>query len=399
MMFFRDVLRISTANAIRGRVRALLTALSIAIGVSSVMLISTLGDSGTMVINGELDKLGINGITLYANKSTGAEDLQVADAMKIEESVPEIESAQPLVIEMGSYRLKNKQGSIVLWGVDANIQEILGVEILYGRMPNASDVKFSKNVVVIDQALAQKNYKRDNIVGKNIVICSAGNIAKFEVVGIIRSQKDGINQIVGGAIPEFAYMPYTTLNNLRSATNISQIAIKCRDNSIAEEAGNHAVEVLSRYHNKPGGYGSENVSGHVDKLKNIAGLVALLISAIAAISLCVAGLGIMNTMLASTAERRKEIGICMAIGAKRRDIAICFLTESALISAAGGTVGALIGLGISALVTTIFHMPNAFSISKILIAESVSIFCGIIFAVIPALRASKLDPIVVLRDQ
>ena len=134
------------------------------------------------------------------------------------------------------------------------------------------------------------------------------------------------------------------------------------------------------------------------ELKSIANLVTLLISAIAAISLGVAGLGIINTMISNTVERRKEIGICMAVGAKRRDISICFLTEAVIISCAGGTVGAIAGAGLFFIITRLLGTAFMISPVKILVAEAVSVICGVVFSVIPARRASRLDPIEALRN-
>ncbi|MEG2378345.1 MAG: ABC transporter permease, partial [Clostridia bacterium] len=278
-----DIVKISLSNAVRGRMRALLTAISIAIGVSSVMLISTLGDSGKMVINRELDRLGISGVTIYSKDSTRAE-LTTDDAKKLRERVRGIEVAQPLVIEIGGYNANNGRGNVVLWGVDSKINQILDIEMLHGRMPNSADVKFGNNVVVIDETVAMSNFHRENAVGKEVVLSVSGTYEQFKIIGVMRSQKDGINKLVGGEIPEFTYLPYTTLNRMRSSTNISQIAIKCAANLNSEKISKDAVAVLERTNHLKDSYGSENMSGHVSKLKNIAGLVALLISAIAAIS-------------------------------------------------------------------------------------------------------------------
>lgn len=395
-MRLRDVFFISAHNAWRGRTRAALTAISVAIGVASVMLISSLGDSGCAVIERELSKLGLNGITVYASRS--GVDLTLSDVKAIAQNVPEVEDAQPLIIEMGGYRIKNDQGSILLWGVDTDIEQVITIDLLHGRMPNRADIAQKKNVVVVDADLALSQYKRTNIVGKEIILTTSDNAEPFEIIGVIRSQKDGINQMVGGIIPQFAYVPYSTLGEFRACNALSQIAIQCAPDADTEKVGEEASQALSRMNHRPDSYRSENMTGHVGRLRSIAGLVALLISAIAAISLAVAGLGIMNTMLAATTERRREIGIMMAIGAKRRDIACCFMAESALVAGIGGAIGAILGIGLSFFITSALGMPNVFSPMKFIIAEAVAILCGVVFAVIPSRRAAKLDPIMTLRE-
>lgn len=396
-MFIGDIFRIGAKNLRTNRMRTWLTVMSIAIGVASVVLIVSMSDSGQQAVSDELDKLGIHGMTLYS-KNAETMPLTVEDVEKIKEKIPEISDALPLVVEYGSYRIKNTNGDTVIWGIDDGISNVMTLDLLFGRLPNETDVRFKKNVAVVDSELAKKVYKRENIVGKNIVLTIENESEKFEIIGIISSQKDGINQISGGMIPDFMYIPYTTANRMTATYDIDQIAINCMSELPAEQVGKKAVEVLNRENNTKDGYSTENLTGHVNSLKSIVGLIGLLLSAIAAISLCVSGLGIMNTTLSSAGERKKEIGICMAIGARKRDIAMCFLAESALISAIGGAIGGVSGLGISVLIIKLLNMKFSFSIKNLLLVEAVAIFCGIVFAVLPAISASKLDPITALRD-
>lgn len=396
-MFIGDIFRIGAKNLRTNRMRTWLTVMSIAIGVASVVLIVSMSDSGQQAVSDELDKLGIHGMTLYS-KNAETMPLTVEDVEKIKEKIPEISDALPLVVEYGSYRIKNTNGDTVIWGIDDGISNVMTLDLLFGRLPNETDVRFKKNVAVVDSELAKKVYKRENIVGKNIVLTIGNESEKFEIIGIISSQKDGINQISGGMIPDFMYIPYTTANRMTATYDIDQIAINCMSELPAEQVGKKAVEVLNRENNTKDGYSTENLTGHVNSLKSIVGLIGLLLSAIAAISLCVSGLGIMNTTLSSAGERKKEIGICMAIGARKRDIAMCFLAESALISAIGGAIGGVSGLGISVLIIKLLNMKFSFSIKNLLLVEAVAIFCGIVFAVLPAISASKLDPITALRD-
>lgn len=397
-MFIGDIFKIGAKNLRNNRMRTWLTAMSIAIGVASVVLIVSMSESGQNAISNELDKLGIHGLTLYS-KNVDTMPLTVEDAESIKEKIPEVSGVLPIVVEYGNYRIKNTQGNTVIWGVDESVGDVMKLNLLYGRLPNETDVRFEKNVAVVDDELAKKVYKRENIVGKNMVLSIGDESEKFEIIGIISSQKDGINQITGGIIPDFMYIPYTTSNRMTASYNIDQIAIDCISEISSDTAGEKAVNLLNRQNNTKDGYSAENLTGHVNTLKTIVSLVGLLLSAIAAISLCVSGLGIMNTTLSSAGERKKEIGICMAIGAKRRDITACFLAESALIAAIGGAIGAISGLGISALVLNILGMKFSFSISNLFIIEAVAIICGIVFAVFPARRASKLDPITALREE
>lgn len=396
-MFLRDVFMLSASNIRTNTVRTILTAMAVAIGVSSVMLIVSLSAGGQQTIENELDKLGIHGLTVFSKDASGY-PLTASDAAVLQERIPEIVNAAPIVLEYASYRLKHTDGDAVIWGVGNKIDNVLDIELIYGRLPNETDVRFSSNVAVIDSELAEKVYKRRNIVGKSIRISLGGNSEDFEIIGIISPQKDGFNQLTGGIIPDFIYLPYTTVNIMRKSSQINQIAIKCSSELSLEKTGEKAKELLERRYNTSDNYTVENLSGHIKNLKSITGMIGLLLSAIASISLCVSGLGIMNTMLSSMGERRREIGICMAIGARRKDILVCFLTESAIISAIGGVIGGLAGLGLAALILNYFNMPFAFSVKSLLIIECISILCGIAFAILPANKASKLNPITALRE-
>ena len=395
-MRFKDVFKISLLNTFRTKSRAILTVLSICIGVSSVMLISILGNSGSSLISNEIEKLGINGITLYSKKETIPLDYKYIK--DIQKNVTLASDVQPLIIEAGGYRIKNQYGNAIIWGVDSHVDNVISLELLHGRLPNATDISQQNQVAVVDSELALEAYGRTNIVGKEIIITVSNHSKRFKIIGIIASQKDGINQMLGGVIPKFIYIPYKTLGVLRGNELISQIAIKCNNISDNDAVGKKAVATLSRISGYKDSFGYENISAHISNFKNISSIVSLLISAIAAISLIVAGLGIMNTMLASTNERKKEIGIMMAIGARRKDISLCFMTEAAILSGTGGIIGILLGVLSSVLVTDFMKIPIIINPGIIVAVIFVAILFGIIFSLIPAHRASRLNPVETLQE-
>jgi len=397
-MHVNDVFRIAGKNVHSNSVRTWLTILSISIGVSSVMLIVSMSVSGEALISNELDKLGIQGITLYSN-NIEQYPLKKYDAEYIRDSISEISYAVPIAVEYGSYRIKNEQGNAVFWGVGEDANKVINLDLKHGRIFNEADVRFEKNVAVIDLELAKKIYGRENITGKEIVLSFGEDSEKFKIIGIISSQKDGINQISGGIIPDFIYLPYTTVNRICATEDVDQIALKCMNGFSSEKVGNKAKKLLNRKNNTVDVFSVENLTGHIDNLKSITGIVGLILSVIAAISLLVSGLGIMNTVLSSAKERKKEIGICIAIGATGKDIMTCFLAESAIIAAIGGIIGGTTGLGISIGILSVLNMPFSFSMKNIVIIEAVAVFTGILFSILPAKKATKLNPIVALREE
>lgn len=395
-MYFKDILGLSTFNVRRGKSRTILTMLSVCVGVASVMLITTLGDSGSTLVFREIEKMGVSGITVFSkNDNVFLEENHVDDIIK---NVPIATDVQPLIIESGRYRIKNWQGSAIIWGVDANVQNVISLELLHGRLPNKADITQKKKVAVVDTELANNMYHRTNIVGKEVVLTVSNHTEKFTIIGVVSSQKDGLNQMLGGTIPHFIYVPYKTLGMLRGSDSVSQIAIKCDSTIENDRTGDLAVETLSRITGQKNCFGYENINAHIVRFKKLSEIVTLLISVIAAISLIVAGLGIMNTMLASTAERKKEIGTLMALGARRSDIAFCFIVESTIISGIGGISGAIIGIALSFVITKFNGMPTIFNLNKIITIIMIAVSCGVVFSLSPAYRASRLDPVQTLHE-
>ncbi len=392
-----DIIWIAMRGAIRGRMRTILTIAAISIGVASVILITSLGEGGKSAIAGELDGLGINGITVFASGTEdGAPAIYPEDVKRIENRVKSIKKAMPLNLEYAAISIKNISGGAVLWGIDDSLPQVLDVRLLYGRFPTRRDIESQSRLAVIDDALAIKVYKRANIVGKELDVMYGGSIESFRIIGIISAQKKSIDKLMGGALPEFIYIPYTKLNTMRSKETIDQIAVKCLASADKNETGGEITSLLNRDNSSKDGFDFENMAGHIAELNSLAGIVALIVSAVAAISLAVAGIGIMNTMLSSASERRREIGVCMALGARRRDIALCFLAESLIVSLTGGMFGALAGITLAEGVFWAAGMPLTLDLRFLLYAEGISLLCGLVFGVVPAVRAARLDPIVAL---
>lgn len=392
-MFLRDILKISAINAFRGKTRTVLTILSITIGIASVLLVSSIGSTGERLVINEIEKMGLEGISIYKQSSEVSQGLRAEDIDKLRRRFKEITAATPIVMEMGNFRFSSVAGSAVFIGVGEESTHVYNIKVLHGRIPTKADMKAKRRIAVVDNELAEKTYGRTNVVGKHIKIAIGENSEDFEIIAVIKSQKDGINQMFGNNLPDFIYLPYTTLNDLRNSEEISQITLKTSKNV---ENG----EIYATYLNRISGkneYITENISSKMDEVKSITGLISLLITTIAAISLCVAGIGIMNSMFSSCVERRKEIGVCMAIGASFSDILLCFLCEAIIISIIGGAIGAAIGILCGSFVSSLISIDFSINLKTFLIAEIISVAFGIVFSLLPAIKAARLDPIVALR--
>lgn len=393
-MLFRDVLKQAYFNTIRGGLRSFLTMSSVIIGIASVILVSSVGTSGESLILNEVQKIGLAGISVFPTDAKDSKPLEEEDVILLKNRFSNIEFAIPVVLELGEMKFNRVSSDSVFLGIGDGADYIYNVNLLFGRVPTKRDVRQKQNVVVIDNELAEKAYKRENVVGKEIVLKIGNRAEKFKVIGVIGSQKEGLNQVFGNSMPDFVYMPYTTLNELRESTELTQIAIKCSENDVDCEI---FADFLNKTKGTPRGYRAENVSSRINEVKSITGLVKLIVSAIASIALCVAGIGIMNSMFSSCFERKREIGICMAVGAEPRDIMACFITEAVIVSLIGGTVGALIGILFSKLISTLIGLKFLFDLKLFIIAEALAVIFGVLFSAIPAFEASKLNPIEALR--
>ena len=389
-----DLIISSFRNIFRKRLRSLLTISGIAIGVLSVMVISTIGDVGKMTINAEIDSIGMGGLTVKSLKS-GDTDV-FTNQLNLIENSNDVFDAMPLMMQYTQTILRNKKSECVVWGVDNGVQNIVSMDLKHGRYINENDVNANAKVCIVDETYAEKIYKRTNIVGKTVEVLFNGVMEDFEIIGVVSSGGNMLQGLMGSFIPCFIYTPYTTLEAYSGTSTFDQIAIKLNDGVDTDSA---VSRLTSRLNNMMGeGAGkNENMDSQRDKLNGIFDIVTFVLSVIAGISLVVAGLSIMTMMLVSVNERTREIGIKKSIGASRVIIMKEFLVESLIISLLGSLSGAIIGLALSYLGCLILSVEFVFNFSMFLFCILFAVALGILFGVYPALQAAKLRPVDALR--
>ena len=395
-MKINDLLFYSFRNLLRSKGRVVLAAMATAIGVFAIVIISSLGSGGKQLIMKEIDRIGLQGLTVYSsNTAISLNDETIA----IAESVSGVKDAMPIMLEYRYFSARNITGNCMLWGVTEQLADIMNLDLLYGRFFTKTDLSGATKTIIIDDTLAQKIYGRVNVIGQTMNLSFSTGTESFTIIGIISSQKAGIDQLLGETLPQFIYLPYSTLENLTGRIYYDQLAISCFSDEEPEQVGQSVVDRLNRTIGETNIYQYQNISSYADNLNTITEIVTLLISAIAAISLLVAGLCVMNSMLFSASERKQEIGICMAIGAKESDILKCFLIESAFVAGMGGIIGILAAVVCAWSCQFLLGMPFSLNWIVILSAEIGAVFIGILFGMLPAKKAAHLDPILALRNQ
>ena len=394
-----DILKSAIKNLGRKKMRSALTITGIAIGVASVILISSISECGTSAVNTEMDSLGLGGLTISVNSSVNSSHSVLSeDELEIVRDVQHVQQAMPLLMQNTKVNSHDSQSlDALVWGIDSKANQVISLQLLYGRMLNNVDIKSYNNVCLVDQTFAQNIYHRDNIIGKKISIFCGNVEEEFEVVGVIKTGSGLLQNLIGDYIPNFLYVPYTTLQNITGRGSFDQIAVRVEDNYDVDEAGQSIVSTLSNKTGVVDGFLANNLVKQKDGLKNILNTVTVILSAVGAISLLVASLSIMTVMMVSVNERTREIGIKKSIGARRSTILFEFLLEAIFISLIGCFVGLIVGIGISFLGAYYVNVSLQLRKDIILLAVVFSLLSGVVFGVYPAAKASQLKPVDALR--
>jgi putative ABC transport system permease protein len=382
----------------RKKLRTFLTASGIAIGVASVIVIGAIGESGKASVFSELDSLGINGLSI-TEKTTASKSVQVpidADDLSACLKVKGIRSAMPVIMQYGTVAIHNDESSALFWGVGDNAKELISIGVKYGSMFSRSDISCAAPTCLVDEAFANKYYRRPNVTGERIHVYFGKNYTTLTVKGVVTSGSGLLSAIGGAYVPYFIYLPYTTAENLRGTSGYDEIAVKTLSENNIDSIGGEIVSVLSHRH-VLSSYAANNMFRQRQRLNNLTGIVTLIISSVGAISLIVAGLGIMTVMTVTVSERTREIGIKKALGAKNSVILREFLAEALVICCFGCIIGISAGLLTAFAVTTALKFSFALSPQTIIMSCAFALASGLSFGIYPAVKASRLKPIDALR--
>lgn len=384
-----ELLKMALINIKGSKMRSLLTTLGIMIGIAAVISVVAIGEGGRSALNTEVEKFGTNIFVVYVRDGLRVGDFQMSDIQVIKSAVPQVKYLAPANSISPKVRGPRKEISLSITGTTSEMASIRNIEMKTGRFINEDDQVNSRNVIVLEEDAAEELFGSADPLGQQVSIEGDGAM----VVGVVKKVESKLDE--GGS--KSGYVPLSFISNMRGMEMIFYMYGSTASKTTVDEAMNSTVKVLERRHQSPKHYSGESMQGQMRQINEILNIVGIIISSIAGISLLVGGIGVMNIMLVSVSDRTREIGIRMALGARRRDILIQFLVEAIVLCLIGGLLGTIIGYSGAFAVAKIADWPPLVSWGTIGLAFGFSTAVGLIFGVYPANRAARLDPIEALR--
>ena len=383
---FLENLKLAFNSMFTNKMRTFLSLLGIVIGVGSVVTIMNLGESVKRSIT---DSMNIGGVDEVSVMPTGSNTVFSEEfAYTFKDNVLGIESVSTYVNTTATLRNGQETKNAQVYGVTSNYFDSSSVDILYGEFFTRENNLQRDQVVVLGYDLAQDLFPGGDAVGSYVSIFR--NQAKqYRVVGVL----DDTSGSVSGNTNNYAFIPFNTFDQrLKSVRAVSQYTIKVKEGYNATDVATEIKSYLSTVASSSDYYVS-SAQELVNMTESVTGYLTTFLAAIAAISLLVGGIGIMNIMLVTVVERTREIGIRKALGATPKTIRSQFLVEATVLSIFGGVIGILFGVLVSYVVASAAGWTLYFSIGAIVLSLAFSSAVGIFFGWYPAAKAASLDPI------
>lgn len=405
-----DGLKLSLSVLRSNKIRSFLTSLGIIIGIAAVIIIISVGAGAQSLIINQLDSVGTNliGVLPGASDENGppasafgivVTTLKYEDAVAIKKQVPNVLAVSSYNSGVGTITYQNNSVDSNFNGVMSDYLNVEDTELLMGRFFTPEEEKENTREVVLGYQVYQDLFGSDDPLGKRIKIKKES----FEVIGVMKERGTAGFQ----SQDDIVLIPVSTAQKIMLGVNhVNYIRVKINDTDNLDKATEDIKFLLRDRHNiridGTDDFSVRNTKDAIEILLTITNALKFFLAAIAAISLIVGGVGVMNIMLAAVSERVREVGLRKAVGARRSHIIIQFVLETMAITLIGGIIGIILGFMISAIIALTanylgYNWDFVISLSSIVLGTGVAAIIGLVFGIYPAQKAAKLDPIEALR--
>lgn len=381
--------RMAFKSVLSNKLRTALSMLGILIGVATVIALVAMGEGSSKQVEDQVATLGTNMLSITITGRGTETTLSKEEAMEFAD-IPNVAGVSPVVSSSVSAKFEKTSTDVTVEGITPEYELVNDFSVQTGRYIATVDERNAQKVALIGVATADDLFGTDDPVGKVILI----NGLRFTVVGLLESKGSSLT----GSNDEKILIPLSTAQRIFMSAGVRSIYIQVTDMDLMDSVmAQLEIQLTEKFRGDTNSYRIFNQEDAMETLNSVNETMNSMLIGVAAISLVIGGIGIMNIMLVSVTERTREIGIRKSLGAKRRDILFQFLVEAVTISGLGGILGILLGYAASIVIGKVMGTQTSVSTDMVLAAFAFSAIVGVVFGIFPANKAAGLKPVEALR--
>lgn len=399
-MSLLDLFRFSSHALLQNRRRSALSLLGVVIGVVAVTSLTAIGEGALRFVTDQFASLGTSIVIISPgkNETTGGiplgiggipNDLTLRDTIVLERRVQAVRTAVPISVSTGTISHLERDRQVPIIGATAEFARLQQLEMAMGSFLPEGELDRGASVVVLGHIVARELFTSQNPLGSTVRIGGW----RMRVIGVLKERGTQL----GMQVDESVFIPTATGMRMANKSSVNRIMVELLPRSVPEDAIAEIKRILIERHDEED-FTCISQDAVMSSLASILGILTMVVAGIASVSLAVAGIGIMNVMLVSVSERTDEVGLLKAVGATGRQILAIFLLEAAMLSFAGGLLGLVLGTALVLLGNALYPAVDAATpLWAIGAVMALSLGTGVVFGVLPAWRASRLDPVAALQ--